>query len=90
MHELARWSQDEIDLYAEFLSVEGGAEQRIELALANLTALTANLHRGKGKPARPLSDFIVNADPWKVAPSPVDAAVGSQLDAINRKRNRKG
>ncbi len=87
---MARWSQDEIDLYAEFLSTEGGAEQRIELAVANLTALTANLHRGKGHAARPLSDFIVNADPWKAAPSRVDAAVGSRLDAINRKRKRKG
>lgn len=89
VHEVARWPREELDLCAAYMAIEGTPDERIELAIANQSALTANLHRGKGKAARPLTDFIVNRDPWHAAPSPVDDAVGSQLDAISRKRRRK-
>lgn len=89
MHEVARWPQSEIDLYAAFLSVEPGPDERVEIAVAQLTALAANRTRGKGANAASTADFLLFRDPWTDRPSPVDSQVASKLDSIGRKRRKK-
>lgn len=88
LHEVSRWPQSEIDLYAAFLSVEPGLDERVEIAVAQLTALTANLHRGKHQSAKPVADFLLFRDPWNERPSIADQQVASKLDSIGRKRKK--
>jgi hypothetical protein len=88
LHEVARWPQSEIDLYAAFLRVEPGPEERIEIAVAQLTALAANLMRGKNQQAKPVADFLLFRDPWNEQPSAVDTQVASKLDTFARKRKK--
>lgn len=44
---------------------EPAPDERIEYAVAQLAAMYANAHRGKGKAPHKLSDFMLFRDAWK-------------------------
>jgi hypothetical protein len=88
LHEVARWPQPELDLYAAFLAKEPAPDERIEIAVAQLTALGANMMRGRGQPAKSTADFLLFRDPWGELPSTADRQIASTLDTISRKRKK--
>lgn len=57
------WPDDHVRLQLAFLEREPPAEDRIEMAIAALSALTFNVNRGRNTNALSFSDFLP-ADPW--------------------------
>lgn len=86
VHEVAGWPQRVIDLYAAFLSVEPAPEERIEYALAQLSALVVNRTRGAGEQPQRVADMLMFASPWQEKLSTLDAQIGSRLDSLGRKQ----
>lgn len=59
------WPDSHVRLQLAFLAKEPPAEERIELAVADLMALTFNVNRGQNTPAKSGPDFLRFMDPWK-------------------------
>lgn len=76
-------------MYAAFLAVEPSPDERIEIAIAQLTALAANRTRNKGAQAVSTADFLLFRDPWGERPSLADQQIASTLDSIGRKKRKK-
>lgn len=53
--------------WAEKWSKEPPPLERVEIAIAYLCTLFYNSKKGKSKPAKKISDFMVFRDAWKVA-----------------------
>lgn len=63
--EVMCWPQSDIALLKAYLAREPASADRIEIAIAYLTALTANLNRGKDAPARKIEKFMLFRNAWK-------------------------
>lgn len=64
VREIAAWPAWEVRLLEEYLDKEPAAEDRNELALAKLCALTWNANRGKDQPVKEMKDYLPFLDPW--------------------------
>lgn len=64
IHEVLTWPAWEIRLYANFLRHEPVVEERIEIALAQLSANYATVHRPEGADPARLSDYLMYRDVW--------------------------
>lgn len=67
VHEVMAWPLWVTRVYAEFLTREPLAEERIELGLAQLTANYVAVHRVPGSPAPRPADFLLARDAWREA-----------------------
>lgn len=59
------WPVSHVDLHLAFLAKEPPAEDRIEWAIAQLSALMFNINRAKETAALGPSDFLPFADAWR-------------------------
>jgi hypothetical protein len=62
--EVARWPAWEVDLLENFLAKEPAAEQRIEVAIAHLTALYVTAHQQKNASPKRITDFMLYLKAW--------------------------
>ena len=62
--EVAAWPAWELDLLDHFLAREPDPMVRVEVALARLMSIYANVHREKGSPQRELAEFMTFAKAW--------------------------
>lgn len=65
VHEIAAWPEWELELLDRYLGKRPDTSERIELMLAELCAMFANVHRDKAAKALSPQDFLVAAQPWK-------------------------
>ncbi len=72
----------ELKFWEAKFAKEPPPEVRLEWMLANLTATTVNMNRGKGKKAKKLEKFMLFRDAFKVALSP-DKDVAADIDTIS-------
>lgn len=73
------WPDWEVRLLEEYLAKQPAAGDRIEIALARLTAFYCNAHQREGATPRETLEFLAYHDPW---PVPIDVGSGrySALD----------
>lgn len=87
--EVLAWPASHIELLLAFLRVEPSPEDRIEQAIARLTAQHYNRTRQEGEEGKGVADFLPFATAWSApAPSALDAQVMGRIDSIGR-RNPK-
>lgn len=77
--EVASWPAWEVRLLEQYLGKQPAAEDRLELALARLTAIYINCHLREGAKPSETTDYLPYLDPW---PMPEDVGTGrySALD----------
>lgn len=75
-HEVAAWPASELALIEHYLAAQPAPEERIELAVAQLCAMFANVHRRQGSAAIEVSEFLPYRDPFRA----VDADRYSDVD----------
>lgn len=63
--EVLCWPSSHVALFAEYLSHEPAPEERIEYAVAQLCAMYASAHKGKGAKAPHVTDFMLFRNVWK-------------------------
>lgn len=81
------WPDHHVRLQLAFLEREPPADDRIEFALAQLSALTFNLQRGKDSKPLGASDFLAFADPWK-QPEQVGVLGSDEVKMMGHLRSR--
>lgn len=64
VQEVAAWPDAVIVQWAHYLSNEPAPEERLELAVAQLTALLFNVNRGNSQ-SLGAADFLLFKDAWK-------------------------
>lgn len=64
LHEIAAWPAWEVRLLEHYLARQPSPSERIERAIAHLSAIYFNGHRAEGSPARTVADFLPYLDPW--------------------------
>lgn len=67
VREIASWPAWEVELLEHYLARQPAPEQRIEIALAQLSAMYANRHRDpqkQPKPVEPMQFMPFHPDPW--------------------------
>jgi hypothetical protein len=77
--EVAAWPAWEVRLLEQYLAKQPATADRIEIALARLTATYVNAHLREGAKPVETTDYLAYLDPW---PEPVDVGTGrySALD----------
>jgi hypothetical protein len=68
--EVARWPADDVRLLEHYLAKQPAPIERVEIALARLTAEYVNVHRAKGEELKQPTDFMSFRDPWPVPTEP--------------------
>lgn len=84
----------EMIAWAEKLSKEPTPQERTEIVLAYLCSLIYNSKKGKNKPAKKVSDFMLFKDAWKeedkkkryVSDDDVNDDINTIIDALGRDR----
>ncbi|MEJ7746055.1 MAG: hypothetical protein WKF61_04735 [Luteimonas sp.] len=66
---LWQWPDSVIDLYLSFLATEPTIEQRIEVGIAQLTAVTFNRSRQQGEEGKSAADYLIAHEPWDTGPA---------------------
>lgn len=67
--ELLRWPAWELDLVEHYLAKQPAAEDRVEIAVARMTAIYANAHRGRADAEFGVRDFLPYLNPeWDDKP----------------------
>lgn len=66
--DLLQWPHWVLQLYAAFLEREPAPEQRLEYGLAQIASIHANSMRAPSSQPRPLTEFLLFADPWSESP----------------------
>lgn len=69
------WPAEEVQLLEHYLVKQPAPDERIEIALATLTAIYVNVHMEKGVPQKSARDFLPYLEPWKEVSSDVDQEV---------------
>lgn len=59
------WPAEEVRILEHYLAAQPAGEDRIEVALARLTAIYVNAHLKEGVQAKSERDFLPYLDPWK-------------------------
>ena len=62
-----QWPDQVIRAYSEYLSKEPSPEEKLEYMLAYGVSVYCNANREKGKPAKPITDFMLFRGAWKSA-----------------------
>lgn len=62
--EVAAWPAWEVRLLEQYLAKQPAAEDRIEIAIARLTALFINTKLGPGSKQAETTDYLSYRDPW--------------------------
>jgi hypothetical protein len=62
--EVAAWPAWEVRLLEQYLAKQPAAEDRIEIAVARLTATYVNAHLREGTKAVETTDYLAYHDPW--------------------------
>ncbi len=89
--EVLRWPAWELDLVETYLSRQPAPGERVEIAIARLSEMYANSHRGRSDPEFGLRDFLPYLNPeWKPLPrfdsARYDDVDRSILEAFGAKR----
>jgi len=80
----------EMMAWAEKLSKEPTPQERTEIVIAYLCSLIYNSKKGKNKPAKKVSDFMLFKDAWKVGKNryvsddDVNDDINTIIDALGR------
>lgn len=67
------WPDAHVRLQLAFLAKEPSIEQRLELGIAQLSALVFNRSRGDGEEGKDIADYLLCDDPWHVKPPKLSA-----------------
>lgn len=59
LHEVAQWPAWEVGLLEAFLAESPGPDERIEVAIAHLTAIYVNCHLAKDATPKTIRDFLI-------------------------------
>jgi len=70
LHVVNSWPASELRLLSKYLSKCPAPEERIEFALAHLSAIYVNAHRNKAQEAKKIADFMLFADAWREDDAP--------------------
>lgn len=81
MQEVAAWPDAVIAGYRTYLSREPAPIERVEIAVAQLTALTHNANRSENTDPRRTVDFLLFEDAW----TPQRDAIADQLTALDNR-----
>lgn len=82
----------ELSMWSEKLSKEPTALERIEVAIAYLCQIQWNTKKGKNKPAKKITDFLLFANAWEekvvryVDDDDVNHDINMIIDAFGRDR----
>lgn len=79
LREVAAWPAWEVQVLQHYLAKQPAPEERLEVVLANLSAMFFNAHRGPGKQPLSADQFLFYRDPWPVY-SDVDKQALAALD----------
>jgi hypothetical protein len=85
--EVARWPADEVRLLRHYLAKQPAPIERVEIAIARLTAIWVNAHRDRNAKAVETIDFLPFHSPeWVEAPAdtPYAAANRGFLQALRK------
>ena len=66
--EVLSWPDGHVRLQLAFIAKEPPIEERIELGIAQLSALVFNRSRSGTEQGKDLADFLLCDDPWRVKP----------------------
>ena len=80
--EILNWPQSQLRLWAAYLARERAPWERVEIAVAQLCALFANVNRKKGSKALTTSDFLLFKDAWDYRPETGDANLDDDISRI--------
>jgi hypothetical protein len=69
LQDVARWPAEIVRTLRHYLAKQPAPIERVEIAIARLTALWVNAHTSKGRRVD-TADFLSYRDPW---PAPLDA-----------------
>jgi hypothetical protein len=84
--EVFAWPDEHVQLLMAYMHKSPPAEERIELAVADLMALNFNINRSPSTPARSGLDFLRFQNPWKAQAAPDNALSPLELKLKGRLR----
>lgn len=64
LHRVMDWPASEVRLIAAYLAREPAPDERIEIAVAHLSAIYTNAHLQKGSEQKPIADFLLFRKAW--------------------------
>lgn len=85
LSEVLAWPESHVRLQLAFLAKEPAAEDRIEIAVAQLAALVFNRSRSsEDEDPLSLTDFLPFADPWRPVEPASPGLSSYELQMLNR------
>ena len=82
LHEILTWPTSHLRLWAAWIIRERTPLERIEMSIAQLCAIVANVNRKKGSKAMTISDFMLFKDVWKQIPKSGDESFDHDLNLL--------
>lgn len=76
-------------MLSQYLAREPAPDERIEYAVAQLAAMYANAHRGKGKPPYKITDFMLFRNAWKTEQEATLSEIIESFGGVSRADNHR-